>query len=54
MQNIVKIETEKEYREALTRFMEICQTQKSDEDLRELLLLSDLMEKYERAQCSNN
>ncbi len=54
MQNIVKIETEQEYREALSRFIEICQSQKSDEDLKELLLLSNLMEKYERAECGQN
>lgn len=54
MQKITEIGTEMEYREALTRFIELCESQKTDEDLRELLLITDLMEKYERANCGGN
>lgn len=49
-----KIETEDDYRDALKRFLEICSTQKTDDDLNELLVLMDLMEKYERENCSYN
>jgi hypothetical protein len=49
-----KIETEDDYRDALKRFLEICGTQKTDDDLNELLVLMDLMEKYERENCSYN
>jgi antitoxin component HigA of HigAB toxin-antitoxin module len=54
MQRITEIETEDDYREALNRFIELCESQKTDEDIKELLLLSDLMEKYERANCGNS
>lgn len=49
-----KIETEDDYRDALKRFLEICSTQKTDDDLNELLVLMDLLEKYERENCSYN
>ena len=49
-----QIETEDEYREALKRFLRICSTVRSDEELEELLLLMNLMEKYERQNCGNN
>jgi antitoxin component HigA of HigAB toxin-antitoxin module len=52
MQKILEIQTEDDYRGALQRFLHLCDTQKTDEDLRELLLLTRLMEKYERANCS--
>ena len=51
MQRITQIETEDDYREALKRFMEICESQKTDEDIEEMFLLIDIMEKYERANC---
>lgn len=54
MQVQYRIETEEDYREALNRFLTICESQKSDEELKELLLLIDLMEKYERENCSEN
>jgi antitoxin component HigA of HigAB toxin-antitoxin module len=54
MDKIINIETEDDYREALQRFIDLCQSQKDDDDLKELLLLTDLMEKYERANCSSN
>lgn len=54
MQKITEIETEEEYREALNRFIELCESQKTDEDLQELLLLTNLMEKYERANCGGS
>jgi hypothetical protein len=49
-----QIETEDEYREALNRFMEIYDSSKSDEELQEMLLLMNLMEKYERENCSDS
>ena len=54
MQRITEIETEEDYREALNRFVELCESQKNDEDLKELLLITDLMEKYERANCGGS
>jgi antitoxin component HigA of HigAB toxin-antitoxin module len=53
-QRITEIETEDDYREALNRFIKLCETQKTDEDLKELLLLSDLMGKYERENCGDS
>ena len=47
-----QIETEDEYREALNRFLQICSAPKDLEEERELYLLMDLMEKYERNNCS--
>ena len=54
MNKIIKIETEEEYRKGLLRFVELCESEKTDEDLKELILLTNLMEKYERANCSEN
>lgn len=54
MQRITEIETEDDYRNALNRFIELCESQKTDEDLQELLLVTDLMEKYERVNCGNS
>jgi antitoxin component HigA of HigAB toxin-antitoxin module len=54
MHRITEIETEDDYREALNRFIELCESQKTDEDLQELLLLTNLMEKYERASCGGS
>jgi antitoxin component HigA of HigAB toxin-antitoxin module len=51
MQRILEIQTEDDYRDALHRFLRLCDIQKTDEDLKELLLLTRLMEKYERANC---
>lgn len=48
------IETEDDYREALNRFIKLCESNKSDDELKEMLLLIDLMEKYERTNCGNN
>ena len=47
-----QIETEEEYREALKRFLEICSAPKNLEEEKELYLLMDLLEKYERNNCS--
>ncbi len=47
-----RIETEDDYRDALKRFLEICETPKDKEEIVELFLLIDLMEKYERENCS--
>lgn len=46
------IETEEDYREALKRFLEICEAPKDSEEGKELYVLMDLMEKYERNNCS--
>ena len=54
MRKINDIITEDDYREALNRFIELCDSPKSNEEYRELYLLIDLMEKYERANCGNN
>ncbi len=49
-----EIETEDDYRDALNRFLEICNTPKSEEEIKEMYLLMSLMEKYERENCSYN
>ena len=48
------IETEDDYRDALQRFLEICEAPKDIDEVKEMFLLMDLMEKYERANCSYN
>jgi hypothetical protein len=48
------IETEDDYRDALKRFLEICEAPKDIGEIKELFLLMDLMEKYERENCSYN
>lgn len=54
MSRIMQIETEDDYRDAMKRFMQLCESQKTDEEIEEMFLLIDLMEKYERANCSQN
>ena len=54
MKRIIDIKTEDDYREALNRFVELCESPKNNEEYRELYLLIDLMEKYERFNCNNN
>ena len=54
MQRITEIETEDDYRDALNRFIQICESKKSDEEIQEMFLLIDLMEKYERANCGES
>lgn len=49
-----RIQTEDDYRDALNRFLQICDTDKNEDALKEMLLLMDLMEKYERENCSEN
>ncbi len=49
---IEQIETEDDYREALKRFLEICGAPKNSEEEKELFLLMNLLEKYERKNCS--
>lgn len=51
---IHEIETEDDYQEGLKRFLEICSGPKNDEEVKELYLLMELMEKYERNNCSIN
>jgi antitoxin component HigA of HigAB toxin-antitoxin module len=54
MQRILDIHNEQDYRDALLRFIHLCEMQKNDEDLKEILLLTRLMEKYERENCGIN
>ena len=51
---VKRIETEDDYRDALKRFLEICEAPKDKEEIKELFLLMNLMEKYERENCSYN
>lgn len=51
---VKRIETEDDYRDALKRFLEICEAPKDREEIKELFLLMNLMEKYERENCSYN
>ncbi len=51
---LYNIETEDDYREALKRFVEICETRADSDESLELELLMNQMEKYERENCSNN
>ena len=46
------IETEEDYRAALKRFFEICEAPQNNDEVKELFVLMDLMEKYERNDCS--
>ncbi|HZH71719.1 MAG TPA: hypothetical protein VFD91_04460 [Mariniphaga sp.] len=54
MEKIVEIHTEDDYRQALLRFISLCESRKTDEDLRELIWLTSQMEKYERNNCGAN
>lgn len=47
----MNIETEDDYRDALNRFIELCKSQKTNDDLNELMVLTNMMEKYERENC---
>lgn len=49
-----KLVTEEDYRRALKRFIELCSSRETEQDLKELLVLMDMMEKYERENCSAN
>jgi len=49
-----KIETEEDYRIALIRALEICDSSKSENELKELYVLMDLLTKYEQENCSIN
>jgi hypothetical protein len=48
------IETEDDYREAIKRFLQISEARSESEESFELELLMNLMEKYERENCSWN
>lgn len=54
MQRLIDIQTEDDYREALLRFIKLCETQKTDDDLKELMVLTRQMERYERENCNSN
>ena len=49
-----QIETEDDYREALTRVLEICDINKTENELKELYVLMDLLAKYENNNCEVN
>lgn len=51
---MVEIVTEEDYQEGLKRFLELTSGQQNDEELKEMYLLMDLMEKYERENCSSS
>ena len=51
---IYTIETEEDYQNGLRRFLEIAGSQKNSEEVAELNLLMELMEKYERNNCSSD
>ncbi|MFV0589819.1 MAG: hypothetical protein ACK5M7_00405 [Draconibacterium sp.] len=51
---IYDIVTDDDYRDALHRFLEICDALKSEDEVKEMFLLMTLMEKYERNSCSFN
>jgi len=51
---IYEIETEEDYQQGLKRFIELSDSINTDNDLKELTLLMNLMEKYERENCSSN
>jgi len=51
---IYEIVTEEDYQEGLKRFLELSGDVNTDDELKELYLLMDLMEKYERENCSSN
>lgn len=54
MYRTLEIHTEDDYRDALLRFISLCETQKTDDDLKELLVITRQMEKYERENCGSN
>ena len=49
-----QIETEEDYYEALKRFLEICNNPEDTNEVKEMYLLMDLMDKYERNNCTEN
>jgi len=49
-----QINTEEDYREALSRILEICDVRKNESELKELYVLMDLLDKYERDNCGAN
>lgn len=49
-----EMETEEDYQEGLKRFLEICGSPDSEDEVKEMYLLMNLMEKYERENCSMN
>ena len=49
-----ELKTEDDYRDALNRFLLICEAPKNDDEVKEMYLLMHLMEKYEKENCSAN
>jgi antitoxin component HigA of HigAB toxin-antitoxin module len=55
MHRVTEIKSEEDYRSALHLFVELCEMrEKTIDDMKTLLLLSDLMEKYERSSCGDS
>jgi len=55
MHRVTEIKSEDDYRNALHLFVELCEIrEKTRDDMKTLLLLSDLMEKYERLSCGGS
>jgi len=48
---INEIETEEDYRDALHRFLEICEAPKNETEVGELFQLILLLEDYEQKNC---
>lgn len=48
------MKTEEDYQKGLIRFLEICDCPANDDEVKELFLLMQMMEKYERENCSVN
>jgi hypothetical protein len=46
-----RIFTEEEYRKAITRFLEICDTEPGSPEYEEVLRLTKQMEQYENMSC---
>jgi bacterioferritin (cytochrome b1) len=45
------LETEEDYRNALHRFIELCEKPVEQDEIKEIFLLMKLMEKYEQHNC---
>ena len=48
------LETEEDYRNALLRFIELSEKQKDQEEMTEMFLLMQLMDKYEQHNCTSH
>ena len=51
---IYEIVTEEDYQQALKRFLVLTNGPQDEEEVKEMYLLMDLMQKYEQENCSIN